>query len=322
MDLPKPRGARWISQQAAGDLADTSIPRPGTLTSEEGTAAMNPPPQFVRTMLLILVAVLVAGVQAPAAEKKVTQYARFQAGDTVAHGIVEGDRIRQIAGDLFGSWKPTEKTYPLSAVKLLVPTEPSKVLACAGNYKSHMGATPAHPAPEFFFKVPSCLIADGEEIVIPRGAENVHYEAELVIVIGKRARNVSKDEALEYVFGVTCGHDVSARDWQKNDVQWWRAKSCDTFGPCGPVIVSGVDYDNLQLQLRLNGEVRQNESTRNMEHGVAAIVSWASRHVTLLPGDLIYTGTPGKTGEIKPGDVVEVELSEVGVLKNRVTAAK
>ncbi len=283
---------------------------------------MNPLAQFIRPVLMVLIAVLVGGVMASAAEKKVTRYARFQAGDVVAHGIVEGERIRQIAGDLFGSHEPTEKTYPLSEVKLLVPTEPSKVLACAGNYKSHMGDSAAHPAPEFFFKVPSCLIADGEEIVIPPGAENVHYEAELVIVIGKRAKNVSKGKALDYVFGVTCGHDVSARDWQKNDVQWWRAKSCDTFGPCGPVIVSGVDYDNLQLTLRLNGDVRQNESTRNMEHGVAAIVSWGSRHVTLLPGDLIYTGTPGKTSEIKPGDVVEVELSEVGVLKNRVAAAK
>ena len=283
---------------------------------------MNSPAQLARTALLILLSLLVTGVQARAAEKKVTRYARFRAGDTVAHGIVEGDRIRQITGDLFGSWKPTDTTFRLSEVKLLVPTQPSKILACAGNYKSHMGDAPAHPAPEFFFKVPSCLIADGEDIVIPPGTETVHYEGELVIVIGKRAKNVSKDDALDYVLGVTCGHDVSARDWQKNDVQWWRAKGSDTFGPCGPFIVSGLDYNNLQLQLRLNGEVRQNESTRNMEHGVGSIVSWASRHVTLLPGDLIFTGTPGKTDAIKPGDVAEVELEGVGVLKNRVTAAK
>jgi 2-keto-4-pentenoate hydratase/2-oxohepta-3-ene-1,7-dioic acid hydratase in catechol pathway len=283
---------------------------------------MNSPAKFTRTVLLILLTLLVASVEARAAERKVTRYARFQVGDTVAHGIVEGDRIRQITGDLFGSWKPSNTTFRLSQVELLVPTQPSKVLACAGNYKSHMGDAPAHPAPEFFFKVPSCLIANGEDIVIPPGTETVHYEAELVIVIGKRAKNVSKDDALDYVLGVTCGHDVSARDWQKKDVQWWRAKGSDTFGPCGPFIVSGLDYDNLQLQLRLNGEVRQNESTRNMEHGIAAIVSCASQSVTLLPGDLIYTGTPGQTGAIKPGDVVEVELEGVGVLKNRVTAAK
>ena len=283
---------------------------------------MKSPAQCVQLVLLILLTMLVVGAQARAAEQEVTRYARFQAGDTVAHGIVEGDRIRQVTGDLFGSRKPTEKTYPLSAVKLLVPTRPSKVLACAGNYKSHMGNAPAHPEPEFFFKVPSCLIADGEPIVIPPGTDDVHYEAELVIVIGKRAKNVTKNKALDYVLGVTCGNDVSARDWQKKDVQWWRAKGSDTFGPCGPVVVSGLDYDNLQLQLRLNGKVRQNESTRNMEHGIAAIVSCASRHVTLLPGDLIYTGTSGKTTAIKPGDVVEVELEGVGVLKNRVTAAK
>ncbi len=283
---------------------------------------MNFPAQFTRTVLLILLTLLVAGVEARAAERKVTRYARFQAGDTVAHGIVEGDRIRQITGDLFGSWKPTDTTFRLSEVKLLVPTRPSKVLACAGNYKSHLGDAPAHPAPEFFFKVPSCLIADGEDIVIPPGTETVHYEGELVIVIGKRAKNVTKDEALDYVLGVTCGHDVSARDWQKNDVQWWRAKGSDTFGPCGPFIVSGLDYNNLQLQLRLNGEVRQNESTRNMEHGVGAIVSWASRHVTLEPGDLIFTGTAGKTSAIEPGDVLEVELEGVGILKNPVQAAE
>jgi 2-keto-4-pentenoate hydratase/2-oxohepta-3-ene-1,7-dioic acid hydratase in catechol pathway len=283
---------------------------------------MNLPIQFARTVPLILLAMLAAGLQAPAAENKVTRYARFQAGDAAAYGIVEGEQIRQIAGDLFGSWQPSEKTYPLSEVKLLVPTQPSKILACAGNYKSHLGDAPAHPAPEFFFKVPSCLIADGEEIVIPPGTETVHYEGELVIVVGKRAKNVSTENALDYVLGVTCGHDVSARDWQKNDVQSWRAKGSDTFGPCGPFIVSGLDYGNLQLQLRLNGEVRQNESTRNMEHGVGAIVSWASRHVTLLPGDLIYSGTPGKTDAIRPGDVVEVELEGVGVLKNRVRAAK
>ena len=283
---------------------------------------MNFATLFTRTVLLALLTMLVAVVQTRAAEPKVTRYARFQTGDTVAYGIVEGDRIRQITGDLFGSWKPTGTTFELSEVKLLVPTEPSKVLACAGNYKSHMGDAPAHPKPEFFFKVPSCLIANGEDIVIPPGTEDVHYEGELVIVIGKRAKNVTKEKALNYVLGVTCGHDVSARDWQKNDVQWWRAKSSDTFGPCGPFIAAGLDYNNLQLQLRVNGKVRQSESTRNMEQDVAAIVSWASRHVTLLPGDLIFSGTPGKTDAIKPGDVVEVELEGVGVLKNRVTAAK
>jgi len=277
----------------------------------------------VATALLPAVfAVLLCAPNGLAAEKEVTKYARFAVDGSVSYGIVEGDRVRKLAGDPFSGGKPTDTTYPLSKVQLLVPTEPSKVLACAGNYKSHLGDASPHEHPEMFFKVPSCLIAYGEEIVIPKGTEVVHYEAELVIVIGKRAKNVPVQKAFDYVLGITCGNDVSARDWQKNDVQWWRAKGSDTFGPCGPWIVSGINYDDLLLQLRLNGEVRQRQRTRDMEHGVAAVVSWASRHVTLLPGDLIFTGTPGKTDAIRPGDVVEVELEGVGVLKNTVRAAE
>jgi len=283
---------------------------------------MNRYRDVVAALLAGIFAALLAGGQTVAAERKVTKYARFELGGTVAYGIVEGERVRQIDGDLFGAWKPTDRTCTLSEVKLLPPTQPTKILACAGNYKSHLGDAPAHPHPEFFFKVPSCLIACGQQIVIPKGTEEVHYEAELVIVIGKRAKNVAEDQALDCVLGVTCGNDVSARDWQKNDVQWWRAKGSDTFGPCGPWIVSGINYDDLLLQLRLNGEVRQKQRTSDMEHGVAAIVSWASRHVTLEPGDLIFTGTPGKTTAIQPGDVVEVELEGVGVLRNTVRAAE
>lgn len=285
------------------------------------------------------------------------KYVRFQAGKTVAYGIVEGDRVRELSGDLFGSFTKTDKTYRLKSVKLLVPTTPTQVIALAGNYKSHLGdssittttittvtkvttdsktnATSSESTtdigirssgsvpekfqiPQPFFKSPSCLVADGENIVIPRDAGVVHYEAELVVVIGKKAKNVSKRDALDYVFGVTCGNDVSARVWQKGDVQWWRAKGSDTFGPCGPYIATGLDYDNLLLQLRLNGEVKQKERTSLLIHDIASTVSFLSQHITLYPGDLIFTGTPGKTSEIKPGDVVEVELEGVGVLRNRV----
>lgn len=273
-------------------------------------------------VLLLTVLVTSAGyVQAE--EKKPITYAHFAARGIVSYGIVEGDSIRAIAGDPFGNWKATEKTYDLSAVKLLVPTAPSKVIAAAGNYRSHLDAdTPVPEHPELFFKVPSCLIADGQPIVIPPGTERVDGEAELVVVIGKRARDVSVEDAPDYILGVTCGNDVSARDWQQNDVQWWRAKGSDTFGPCGPFIVSGINYDDLLLQFRLNGEVKQSQRTADMIHSVAELVSWASRHVTLEPGDLIYTGTPGKTATIRPGDVVEVELEGVGVLRNPVKAAE
>ncbi len=275
----------------------------------------------MRLQLSVVIAVVLAAflqVNVTAAEKETARYVRFQAGDSVSYGIVEGKKVRQLDGDLFGSWKPTDKTYPLDQVKLLVPSRPSKVLAVAGNYKSHLGGQKPSTQPELFIKTPSCLIAQGEDIVLPKDSKRVVHEAELVIVIGKRAKNVSKERALEYVLGITCGNDVSARDWQKNDVQWWRAKGSDTFGPCGPYIVCGIDYDNLAIQARINGEVKQKDHTSHMEHGVASLVSWASRHMTLEAGDLIFTGTPGQTFALKPGDTVEIELEGVGVLRNPV----
>lgn len=270
-------------------------------------------------MLAAWVALVATG--ATAAEGNVTRYVRFQAGDVVAHGVLEGDTIRQLAGDLFGDPKETGARFPLAQVKLLPPTVPTKVLAVGLNYRSHLGDRPVPKVPEIFFKAPSCLVGQGEPIVLPSGSSDVHYEAELVVVIGKRARNVDEAGARASIFGVTCGNDVSARDWQKNDLQWWRAKGSDTFGPCGPAIVTGLDYDKLNLKLRLNGQVKQEQTTADLIHGVAAIVSHVSRHVTLEPGDLIFTGTPGQTTALKPGDVVEVELEGVGVLSNPVIAA-
>lgn len=271
-----------------------------------------------------LLAVQLTGL-VQAEEKKVTKLARFRVGDTEAYGVVEGDTLRQIAGDVFGSWQKTDKTYPLASVKLLAPTQPTQVLAMAGNYKSHLPGQEIpekFKIPQVFFKSPSCLIANGEDIVIPHGTNDVHYEGELVIVIGKRAKNVSKDKAKDYILGVTCGDDVSARDWQKNDVQWWRAKGSDTFGPVGPYIVSGINYDDVLVQLRLNGTVKQKQSTKELIHDVPTIVSFISQHITLNPGDLIFTGTSGETSAIKPGDVVEVDIEGVGVLRNKVAASK
>jgi len=255
-------------------------------------------------------------------EDNVIRYVRFQANGKESYGIVENDKIRRITAEPFANWEKTETTYPLEQVKLLVPTKPSKVLALAGNYKSHIAGQPLPENPEVFFKVPSCLIAHEEKVIIPPGTTRVDYEAEMVIVIAKQAKEILEADALKYVLGVTCGTDVSARDWQKNDKQWWRAKGSDTFGPCGPFIVSGLNYDNLGLQLRLNGQVKQNANTNELIFNVSQIVSFISRHITLEPGDLIYTGTPGKTSPIKPADVIEVELKGVGILRNTVAAER
>lgn len=270
---------------------------------------------------LVLV-VLASGALARGEDAKAAKYARFQVGGKTAYGIVEGDRVRQIEGDLFGAKKPTEKTFALSEVKLVAPTRPGKIIALAGNYKSHLGDRPPFANPECFLKPPSCLIGQGQTIVIPKGTDKVDHEGELVIVIGKRARKVPAEKATDFVLGVTCGNDVSARDWQKNDVQWWRAKGCDTFGPCGPWIVSGIRYDDLLLTVRVNGEERQKQRTSDLIFGVAALVSFISQHITLEPGDLIFTGTPGTTTAIKSGDVVEVEIEGIGVLRNPVAAAR
>jgi len=250
----------------------------------------------------------------------VIRFARVKVGDKVSYAVVEGHRVRLIDGTPFGRWRRTREVYPLDKVQLLVPTEPSKVLALAGNYRDHLAGKPAPPHPEPFIKLPSCLQRPGGPIVQPKDTEPVHYEGELVIVIGKRAKKVSKRDALKYVLGVTCGIDVSARVWQQNDVQWWRAKASDTFGPCGPYIACGLDYNNLELVLRVNGKVKQRTNTRNMIHDIPTVVSFISRYVTLEPGDLIFTGTPGKTEPLHPGDVVEVEIEGVGVLRNYIVA--
>lgn len=259
-----------------------------------------------------------------------TRYARFEHAGKTAYGIVEGDQIHELDGDLFQSPAKTGKTVALKDARILVPTQPKMVLALAGNYRSHLDTSGEVP-PKFriiqpFHKGPSCLIADGEAIVIPKDAKTVHYEAELVVVIGKTCAKVSKEKAMDYVFGVTAGNDISERIWQNDpevkDVQWWRAKGADTFGPAGPFILTGVDYGNLMLKLRLNGEVKQEEKTDHLIHDIPAIVSGISQYVTLHPGDLIYTGTPGETSDIKPGDTVEVELEGVGILRNPVVAGK
>lgn len=275
--------------------------------------------------LICLTAALFLSLPAPALLAEPARYVRFQKGDRVAYGQLEEDRVLEIAGDLFGAWKKNGIIHALAEVRLLPPTAPSKVLALAGNYRSHLGPAPAaHPVPQPFLKPASCLVGQGDEIVIPKDAKDVHFEAELVIVIGRTCRKAAREQALNCVFGVTAGNDISERIWQNDpaakDIQWWRAKGADTFGPVGPCIVTGVDYGNLMLRLRVNGEVKQEESTSQLIHDIPAIVSFISQYVTLLPGDLIFTGTPGKTSALKPGDVVEVELEKTGVLRNPVVA--
>jgi 2-keto-4-pentenoate hydratase/2-oxohepta-3-ene-1,7-dioic acid hydratase in catechol pathway len=251
----------------------------------------------------------------------VTRYIRYRSGSSAGYAILDGTTVRPIAGDLFGSHTVSGAALDLSAVALLAPCLPGKILAVGLNYKSHLGGRPQPAHPEIFYKAVTALQDPGGPIVTPHDATDLHYEGELVAVIGKPVRNASVEEARAAIFGVTCGNDVSERNWQHGpgkDLQWWRAKGCDTFAPLGPAIVTGVDYGNLLLQTRLNGEVVQKQYTSDLIFDCPTIVSWISRWVTLLPGDIVYTGTPGSTRKMSPGDVLEVEIESIGVLSNPV----
>lgn len=273
------------------------------------------------TVLLLLTASGATAIGEAMAQDTVTRYVRYQHEGRTAIGRLTGETIHELSGDLFAGPKETGRTVPLASVTLLPPTVPSKVIAVGLNYRSHAGESGARQ-PGLFAKLPSSLVGHGAAIVIPKDASRVHYEGELVVVIGKRARNVSEADAPKYVFGVTAGNDISERGWQGSDLQWLRAKASDTFGPVGPAIAVGLDYDDLKVETRVNGKVVQSESTKMLIHSVGTIVSFASRYFTLEPGDLIFTGTPGSTSAIKPGDTVEVEVQGVGVLRNPVVAGK
>jgi len=246
---------------------------------------------------------------------------RFRSGSKTAYGILDGETVRELAGSYLQSDKPKGPTHPLSKVTLLAPVDPPKVLAVGLNYKSHLGSRTPPANPELFFKPTTCIQDPGGEIIIPKDSKNTHYEGELVIVIGKRLRNGNRQQATDAIFGVTCGNDVSERDWQngaQKDLQWWRAKGADTFGPVGPYVVRGVNYSNLLLQTRLNGEVVQKQSTSDLLFDCPTMVEFASRYVTLEPGDIIFTGTPQTTKKMNRGDTVEVDIEGIGVLRNKV----
>lgn len=264
-----------------------------------------------------------AGVAAAQSASGVKKFVRYRHGGGVHYGLLEGDSVREIRGNMLDKYTATGTTRKLSEVKLLWPCEPPKVFAVGLNYKSHIGNRPAPKVPEIFYKPTTCLTEPEGNIVIPAEAKNVHYEGELVVVMAKRAKNVSVGDAMKHVFGVTCGNDVSERDWQNGsdkDLQWWRAKGANTFGPLGPSIVTGLNYGNLLLQSRLNGKVMQKQFTSDLIYGPAQIVSFISDYVTLTPGDVIYTGTPGATSKMNPGDVIEIEIEGIGILRNKIAA--
>jgi 2-keto-4-pentenoate hydratase/2-oxohepta-3-ene-1,7-dioic acid hydratase in catechol pathway len=252
------------------------------------------------------------------------RYVRFVHNGRTSWGRLDGEQVVSLSAAPYLGGKPLGSKKALKDVKLDVPADPPKVLAVGLNYKSHIGSRAVPKEPEIFYKPKTCLIPAGAPIRIPVGAKNVHYEGELVVVLGKGGRNLSMAEARGAIFGATCGNDVSERDWQnglQKDLQWWRAKGSDTFGPLGPVLVRGSGFEKALLQTRLNGEVVQKQFTSDLLFDCPTIVSYISKYVTLEPGDVIYTGTPGSTKKMAPGDIVEIEIEGLGVLRNPIQAS-
>ena len=242
--------------------------------------------------------------------------ARYLAHGQISYGVVEGDMVKQLSASPFEEFTITDHVHPLSEVKLLAPCVPTKILAIGLNYSSHLHDRPGPTEPMVFYKTPTSLIGPDDTIIRPKDTERLDEEAELVVVIKDRCRNVPAEEAMQHVLGYTCGNDVSARDWQSEDRNWWRAKSADTFSPAGPYIVTDLDPSNVRVSARINGKEVQSESTRYLIFDIPAIVAYTSRYVTLEPGDMIYTGTPGEPGEMKDGDVCEIEIEGIGILRN------
>jgi len=247
--------------------------------------------------------------------------ARFLTPAGPAFGLIEDDTVYTLPGDPFaGPLQPGERLGPVESLSLLPPVQPSKIICVGRNYAAHAAEhhAPLPEEPMLFLKPPSALIGHGEPILIPGGIGRVEHEAELAVIIGRQARRVTQTSALDYVLGYTCANDVSARDLQQKDNQWGRAKGFDTFCPLGPWIVTDLDPRDLAVSCRLNGEQRQHARTSEMVFDVPALIAFISRVMTLLPGDVILTGTPAGVGPLADGDTVEVEVEGIGVLRNPV----
>ena len=257
------------------------------------------------------------------------RWIKFTKDNQTAYGIIEGDDIIEVSGSPFGDYLRTTTTHALDAVKIEVPVIPPTFYCVGLNYAAHIreaaikaGTNPNLPTqPDVGYRAVNALIAHGENVVMPADAQMIHYEGELCAVIGKRARNLSEDEALSCVLGYTIGNDVSERKWQKADRTMWRAKNTDTFKPMGPWIETDVDLDALQTRVRVNGAETSSFRTNDMIFGVAAYISAISRYITLYAGDILWMGTDGASPELQHGDEVEVEITGIGVLANKFVSA-
>lgn len=250
------------------------------------------------------------------------RYLRFQTQDKKIHqGWVNGEQVGFIEGDIFGEYRRLESSIDLTKVKIIPPVQPSKILCMGRNYREHAQeqGVEVPDVPMLFMKPLSAVIADHESIQLPPQSHQVEHEAELVVVIGKHGRWISAENVGEYIFGYTIGNDVTARDLQHRDGQWTRAKGFDTFCPIGPWVETDLDIADVLISCKVNSELRQMASTKEMVFSVNQIIAFASSIMTLEPGDIIFTGTPAGVGPLNPGDTVEIAIEGIGILSNSVT---
>jgi 2-keto-4-pentenoate hydratase/2-oxohepta-3-ene-1,7-dioic acid hydratase in catechol pathway len=273
---------------------------------------------------LVMTVTALAFATSALAQAKQVKYVKFEAHNAAAWGILENENtIQELSGaPWLSTTKPTGRRTKVPDVKFLAPAEAKKVIAAGLNYKSHLGQASPAKYVGLFAKFPTSLSGNDAEIPYPADATSLHYEAEICVVMGKRAQNITEAQVKDHIFGVTACNDVSERAWQKQDLQWFRAKAHDGFGPMGRELVSNVDYTNLKLIGRHNGKVVQETTTDLLIFNINNIISYTSRYITLEPGDVVFTGTPGTTQAMKPGDTFEVEIVGVTKLTNKVAAPK
>lgn len=250
------------------------------------------------------------------------KFVRFEAKGKASYGVIEGKKVAAIQGTPFGRWRKTKSSVPLSRARLLAPCEPSKVVCLGLNYADHARETGQKlPETPLIFMKPSTAVQNpGGPIVYPRMSQRVDYEAELGIVISKKACCIPEGRWRDYVLGYTCVNDVTARDLQAKDGQWTRAKGFDTFAPIGPWVTDEISPDDLAIETRVNGVVKQKSRTSQLIFKPEFLVPFISQVMTLLPGDVIATGTPAGISGMSIGDTVEVKIEGIGVLRNKVVA--
>ena len=245
---------------------------------------------------------------------------KFLHKKNISWGVLQKESILLLKEDPFKKITPSSKKIPFSKCRLLAPAAPSKIVLTGLNYTGHAKELKMRlpKAPIIFLKPPTTLVGHNDRIIYPKGVKHLDYEAELAVVIKKECKNISQKDAAKYILGYTCLNDVTARDLQAKDIQWGRAKSFDTFCPVGPWVETDASPNNLSIKLYLNGKLKQSSSTKQFIFSVNYLVSFISGIMTLLPGDIISTGTPSGVGPMKKGDSVEVVIEGVGSLRNKV----